>query len=67
MPARCPECGGETVRRIVYGVPGPDLMTAQVRGEVILGGCVISSRAPLWRCTPCRQSGGRLRPTGDSE
>ena len=39
--------------RIVYGYPGLDLMQAAQRGEVALGGCVISDHDPAHKCRKC--------------
>ena len=53
---RCPECEGTDVVPIVYGFPGPDLADAQNRGEVELGGCVVTGADPEWRCKVCGHS-----------
>jgi hypothetical protein len=37
----CPECGTRMVR-IVYGFPLGDLVDRSMRGEIALGGCVVS-------------------------
>ena len=37
----CPDCGARMVR-IVYGYPMGDLVERSMRGEVALGGCVVS-------------------------
>jgi hypothetical protein len=58
--ARCPECGEDTLRPIAYGLPSLELMEAAGRGEVVLGGCVITPHAPAWACTRCRYQGGTL-------
>ena len=52
-PERCPSCAGWRVVPIVYGMPGPDLIGASERGEVLLGGCCISERDPAWCCLDC--------------
>ncbi len=52
-PARCPGCGSERVVRLVYGYPGPDLRDQARRGEVGLGGCLISEHDPSWGCADC--------------
>ncbi|MFC9964962.1 hypothetical protein ACFVH4_12050 [Nocardia ignorata] len=49
---RCAECGGP-MTRIVYGMPAPPLQEAAQRGEVMLGGCVVSDFSPRWGCRPC--------------
>ena len=45
---------------IVYGMPGFELVDASARGEVELGGCVISDDAPMFRCSQCGRTEGRL-------
>jgi len=53
----CPECGtSENVIPIIYGYPGPELREAADRGEVWLGGCVITGDDPLWHCKDCGKS-----------
>ena len=49
--AACPECGAPMVR-IVYGYPSSELFARSARGEVALGGCVISGFGddPTHRC-----------------
>jgi hypothetical protein len=50
----CPECGSnENVIPIIYGYPGPELREAAERGEVFLGGCVMTGDDPLWYCKAC--------------
>jgi hypothetical protein len=45
---------------IVYGMPGFELMEAADRGEVELGGCCIADDEPMFRCTRCGRTEGRL-------
>ncbi|MCL2394530.1 MAG: hypothetical protein FWC87_07555 [Acidimicrobiaceae bacterium] len=45
----CPECGAEAVR-IVYGMPGPQLLEEMKAGRIALGGCVVSEENPKWAC-----------------
>ena len=47
---KCPSCGSRKVVRIVYGMPGPELVEAYERGEVQLGG----------QCVLCRRAGDRV-------
>ena len=54
----CPTCGSAAVVRIVYGLPGHEAFEAAERGELVLGGCVISSDSPLWACTACHAQFG---------
>lgn len=37
-PRKCPICGNKVVK-IIYGLPGPELMEQAMSGKVILGGC----------------------------
>ena len=38
----CPYCRSKNVIPIIYGFPGPDMFVAAEKGEIKLGGCVIS-------------------------
>lgn len=52
----CPHCGyKESVVRIIYGYPMPELMDRAERGEVKLGGCVVSENDPQWYCKKCQK------------
>ncbi len=56
---RCPECGSADVIPIVYGKPGRELMAQAERGEVALGGCILTGNDPAWHCTACQHRWGR--------
>jgi predicted RNA-binding Zn-ribbon protein involved in translation (DUF1610 family) len=62
----CPRCGSAEVVQIQYGLPRftPELKEAVRRGEVVLGGCVISADSPKWACRNCGQRFGKLREDG---
>lgn len=45
----CPTCGA-AAKPIAYGYPGRDLWESSKRGEVVLGGCVISDDDPTHVC-----------------
>ena len=49
----CPTCGSAAVVRIAYGLPGNETIEAAERGEMMLGGCIVSSDSPEWLCTAC--------------
>jgi hypothetical protein len=53
----CPVCGATGVP-IVYGLPGADLIEQEDRGEVALGGCVISDFSPTFQCPTCENEWG---------
>jgi hypothetical protein len=38
---------------IVFGYPMPELFEAEQRGEVALGGCVVTGEDPTHRCAAC--------------
>lgn len=48
----CSRCGGTTVP-IAYGYPGHEMMEASERGEIVLGGCMVSEGQPTRRCQDC--------------
>lgn len=56
---KCPSCGLSKVVPIVYGMPGSELIEAYEKGEVELGGCVVSDYDPEWRCRACGHDWGR--------
>src|SRR5690349_17586905 len=49
MIATCPVCG-EPGTMIIYGLPGPELVSAAEAGRVSLGGCMIEPGQPDWYC-----------------
>ena len=59
-PARCPMCNRKLID-VIYGLPGPELIEAEDRGEVILRGCVMPPNPPHYLCKRCgREYGGEL-------
>ena len=62
FPVRCPRCGSSNLRPIVRGMPGPELVDAAERGEVVIGGCVVGELDPTRRCGGC---GVELHDVGD--
>ena len=52
MPT-CPQCGSEEYIPIVYGRPGTELQEKAERGEVILGGCIVTPDRNLFHCKEC--------------
>ena len=51
----CPNCR-QKMLEIVYGRPSIETMEKAERGEVYLGGCMISYRNPKYHCNNCRRS-----------
>jgi len=53
---KCPKCGSKKdVIPINYGLPMPELMKKAERGEIRLGGCVVSENDPQWYCKKCQK------------
>lgn len=50
---RCPRCGHPEGIEIVYGLPGPELVAAAMRGEARIGSCCISPDNPTHACKAC--------------
>src|SRR5688500_16953006 len=53
-PSECPICESRGVVRIAYGLPSREMIESAKKGEIVLGGCVVSGNDPQWRCTACR-------------
>lgn len=63
---RCPRCGSTDTARIVYGYPGPEMLAAAERGEIVLGGCSITGDDPTRQCRACdHEFGTRKRKVED--
>lgn len=50
---RCSECGAVAVVEVVYGLPSFEVGEAELRGEVVLGGCCIEGES-FGRDVACR-------------
>ena len=50
----CPKCKTSKVVSIVYGMPDYSLAEDEMKGKVILGGCVIHEDAPEYHCKECQ-------------
>jgi hypothetical protein len=51
----CPNGGLHDPIKISYGLPSGDMFDAYARGEIILGGCLMSPSSPTSRCRKCGQ------------
>ena len=51
---KCPNCGGDETIPIIYGLPLPSMGEKERRGEVLLGGCIVSGNDPEWYCKVCK-------------
>jgi hypothetical protein len=56
LDGRGPTCGGTTLVPIRYGLPGEEGRAAAMRGDIVLGGCVLSLDAPTRRCADCGEN-----------
>ena len=57
---RCPFCGGKAVP-ILYGMPTFDAFQRAERGELAIGGCILSDDAPAWQCAEGHEFGALTR------
>ena len=48
-PAKCPFCGSEDIKDIIYGLPSPDFDYS----KYISGGCCVMPDSPQWHCDNC--------------
>ena len=51
-PCKCPYCGGKVVP-VIYGEPTPEAYEKSLRGEFILGDCIIDDDFHDWECLEC--------------
>jgi hypothetical protein len=63
-PLACPRCKTDRAIRIVYGEPAPDVFEAADRGEIEIGGCVVTEDSPARRCKACGHAFGVLHAGG---
>jgi predicted Zn-ribbon and HTH transcriptional regulator len=52
-PTKCPRCHSDEALPIAYGLPGPELVEEAAAGRVALGGYMVWTEAPDWRCVRC--------------
>lgn len=52
-PSKCPSCGRPSVVSIMYGMPDSKGFERAQRGEIAIGGCVITGFDPRWQCLVC--------------
>ncbi len=50
---QCPECKSKNVIPIAYGMPGPDMIKKSDNGEIMLGGCSITTDDDDRYCKEC--------------
>jgi hypothetical protein len=52
-PPKCPHCGAKKVVDILYGYPSDEGFEKADKGELVIGGCIVSGDNPSWQCTTC--------------
>ena len=56
---QCPECKSKNVAWILWGYPNMDAIQEQLdKGEITLGGCIITDNDPKWECNVCNHMWG---------
>lgn len=55
---KCPKCGGENTVPICYGMPMYEMYESEQKGELVLGGCCVTSDSPEWYCKECKNRWG---------
>ena len=50
---KCFTCGSLDVAKIIYGYPTVETLKEQEKGEIKLGGCVITENCPQYHCNEC--------------
>jgi len=59
MPKKkCPACGSTDTVTIIYGMPTHEAFEAAERGELVLGGCLVSDMNPTRHCKACGKDFG---------
>jgi hypothetical protein len=55
---KCPECGSNSVARLVYGyiIMDEEFLKTLDSGKVAMGGCTIEEDMPYLRCNDCWHS-----------
>ncbi len=54
-PGVCPECGGESIARYLWGLPARSekLQRDIDEGRIVCGGCCVTGADPDWHCNDC--------------
>jgi len=50
---KCPKCGSRNVVPILYGYPTAESIHKAHRGELYLGGCIVTGDDPQLYCREC--------------
>jgi hypothetical protein len=52
-PPACPSCGSAEVARVLWGMPGQEMIDQAQREDIDFGGCCMTEDAPDFRCRAC--------------
>jgi hypothetical protein len=57
----CPKCGKSSIAEIIWGyVTDVESIRNELdKGEMILGGCLVTDNDPKWECTDCFNRWGK--------
>ena len=58
----CPSCGSTDAVPVAYGYPSWEMSEAEIRGEVVLGGCMVGPESPDYECRECQAPLPWVRP-----
>ena len=60
---KCPHCNKTNIATIFYGYPGnmKALEKPLEKGEIVLGGCIITGNDPEWSCNECGHRWGNYK------
>jgi len=50
----CPRCGATDAVEISHGLPTREAWEAELRGEIVLGGCLVGPESPDFECRSCK-------------
>jgi hypothetical protein len=53
IDSKCPRCNSKRIVPILYGEPTYEAITLAEKGELEIGGCVVSDDDPKQHCTRC--------------
>lgn len=56
----CPSCNSDSAALILWGYPGnmSSIEEELEKGEIVLGGCIVTDDDPKWECNDCHHRWG---------
>lgn len=52
-PRKCVQCGQATVVKILYGEPTEKAAELEMKGKLVIGGCILTEMSATWECISC--------------